>query len=253
MSYFNALQNWSPDQVAEHLKIVHDDPMLKRYFEGHHFGGAVMSDIRRLDSVLNENEPNDAQWFVLHPERRYRLRPPDPGEPVFVDAGFVAPPGWRVWVIAKQLAPGLRAKHSVCVEPEIAADAAEWAATRLDSVTAHGSSITSTSISIDLSETDKSKKRWVALACSDEIHGAEINAEKEKPTMTGRYPFNELIAKMTPEARARAEAKAAELRAEHPHSPDEMEAAFLNFLDRDSRPIVSSRFHRSVSPKYVSW
>ena len=64
-----------------------------------------------------------ADWFAAHPHRQFRLRPLFPGEAFFVDDDFKAPDGWVVWHIIQRLAPGLRSKHTVCVDPEIAADA----------------------------------------------------------------------------------------------------------------------------------
>ena len=79
--------------------------------------------IEKLKQLLSEIDMDDARWFALHPERRFRLRPLVPGEPFLFDAGFVPPPGWAIWLIARKLAPGVRSKHTICVDPEIAADA----------------------------------------------------------------------------------------------------------------------------------
>jgi hypothetical protein len=66
---------------------------------------------------------SDQEWFAANPQREFRLRPPFPGERLAVGKGFVAPNGWEVWAITRRVAPGVRAKASVCVDPVIAADA----------------------------------------------------------------------------------------------------------------------------------
>ena len=68
--------------------------------------------------------PDDSKWFRRHPNRAHRLRPPFPGEVIPIGEDFVAPPGWEIWLIILQIAPGVRVKNSVCVEPTVAADAA---------------------------------------------------------------------------------------------------------------------------------
>jgi hypothetical protein len=53
MSYFTALQNWSPVQVQEHLKLVRGDPQLTRYFKRVLL---MTKDAERVGEVLSEGQ-----------------------------------------------------------------------------------------------------------------------------------------------------------------------------------------------------
>jgi hypothetical protein len=82
--------------------------------------------ITDLDHVLSENALSDADWFALNRDREFRLRPLFPGETFAVAPDFVMPTmGWGMWMVVKQIAPGVRVEHSICVDLEIAADAAD--------------------------------------------------------------------------------------------------------------------------------
>jgi hypothetical protein len=74
-----------------------------------------------------ENALSDTDWFALNPDREFRLRPQFPGETFAVAPDFVMPVmGWGMWVVVKQIAPGVRVEHSISVDLEIAAEAADF-------------------------------------------------------------------------------------------------------------------------------
>jgi hypothetical protein len=66
----------------------------------------------------------DRIWFEQNPTRSHRLRPRFLGEPLALATppDFVPPPGWQLWVVVRQLMPGLRTRYPVHVDPEIALD-----------------------------------------------------------------------------------------------------------------------------------
>jgi hypothetical protein len=66
---------------------------------------------------------SDRNWFRSHRKRSYRLRRPFPDELFLVGEDFRPPPGWEVWIVVRQLAPGMRVRDSVCLHPDFAQDA----------------------------------------------------------------------------------------------------------------------------------
>jgi hypothetical protein len=66
---------------------------------------------------------SDRNWFRSHRKWSYRLRKPFPDEPVVVGEDFMLPPDYEIWIVVRQLAPGMRVRDSVCLHPSFAKDA----------------------------------------------------------------------------------------------------------------------------------
>ena len=82
------------------------------------------------DILLPAHERDDRSWFAANPTRSHRLRPRLAGEQLPIDPDAVGLPGWKSWVVVRQLAPGILLRHPVGIEPKLAADAS-----RIEAVT----------------------------------------------------------------------------------------------------------------------
>jgi hypothetical protein len=87
-------------------------------------GGAAQKNRRFDDDILlPAHERDDRGWFAANHTRSHRLRPQLAGEQLPVDPDIVGAPGWKSWVVVRQLAPGILVRHPVGIEPKLAADA----------------------------------------------------------------------------------------------------------------------------------